>query len=228
MILVAIILLEVIVLEFILGLSNVWFTTFLGERLPAYYREKARFLGLFFAWVVRILVLIFYSFVVDSHFSLQAFPGVDFYWIDLILLVGGAWILFKTVNVLFFQRTSPAPATDLNMVLLQGIFISTILSVDAVRTASFYINNTWAASLIVLASMVASSWLSSRIIDRLHIQTKGLLLLLFSTGLLLLLEAFHQPLLSELICFGAALYLMNAFLIPKYGKLHQKSEIRVG
>lgn len=225
MVLIAIVLFEVILLEFILGLSNIWFTAFLGERLPAYYMEKARNLGLFFAWVIRILVLIFYSFVVDSHFSLDVFPRINFYWMDIILLVGGAWILFKTVNVLFFQRTSSnTSASDLNIVLLQGIFISTVLSVDAVRTASVYINNTWVASLVVLASMLASSWLSRKIIERLHIQTKGLVLLLFSTGLLLLLEAFHQPILSELICFGVALYIMNVFSIPKYGKLHEKAK----
>jgi predicted tellurium resistance membrane protein TerC len=61
MILAAVVLFEVILLEFILGLSNVWFSNFLGENLPHASKEKASFLGLFFAWAIRILVLIFFQ-----------------------------------------------------------------------------------------------------------------------------------------------------------------------
>ncbi|WP_276373906.1 hypothetical protein [Chryseolinea sp. H1M3-3] len=222
MILAAIILFEVILLEFILGLSNVWFATFLGEKLPQYNREKARTLGLCFAWLGRILALVFYSFVADSHFTIKSIPGINFYWVDIILLAGGTWIMFKSTELLFFNRSANRSSIDLKIVLLQSVFISAVLSVDAVRTASFYVNNKLIASVIILLTMVASSWLSGRIIELLHIQTKGLVLLLFSTGLLLVLEAFHQPILSELICFGAALYLMNAFLLPKFGNPSEK------
>lgn len=216
MLLAVIVLVEVIILEIILGLSNVWFTKFLGDKLPGQYPDKARSLGLIIAWVMRISVLVFYSFAIDSYFTLSVFPGIEFYWIDIVLLLGGTWLIVKTINVMMFETDSVKPHAQLKVVLLQGAFISTVLSVDAVRTAFHYLNNPWIASLIVLAAMLASSILSKKIIGWLRIQTKGLVLLLFSTGILLLLEAFHLPLLSELICFGAALYIMNRFLVSKY------------
>lgn len=219
MIIAIVVMFEVILLEMVLGLSNIWFTEFLGERLSIYNQEKARTLGLIIAWVIRILVLIFYSFFGDLYFTITVLSGIKFYWIDVLLLLGGAWLLIKTINVMLFTPDSTKSEAELNTVLLQGTFISMVLSVDAVRTAFHYIDNAWIASLVVFVTMLASSFLSKKIVHRLHIQTKGLVLLLFSTGLLLLLEAFHLPILSELICFGAVWYLMNRFLIPKYGKL---------
>lgn len=226
MMLMVIVLFEVILLELILALSNVWFTTFLGEQLPYYYKEKAQFLGLFFAWTIRFVVLIFYTPIVDSHVTFSFIPQIKFYWIDMIMLISGTCILFKTGNVLFSNRSyQRAHSISLNIVLLQGTFVSTVLAVDAVRTATFYVDNMWIVSLVVLVSMLISSWLSPKLINRRSVETKGLLLLLASTGLLLTLEAFHLPILSELICFGIVLYLMNTFLIWMYGRMPEKTKM---
>lgn len=219
------ILCEVLVLQIILGVSNVWFITFLGEKLPLHHKEKARVVGLIFAWAVRLLVIILYPIVLESHFTIDTFSGFRFYWMDVLLLTGGTFILLKSVSVIFNIPKARYAYANVNLVLLQGFFISAFLSVDAVRVASYYVENKWLVAGLVLVSMFASSKMSDRIILWLRLGDKGPVLLLVSTGLVLILEAFHQPLLSELICFAAALYVTNSFIIPRYRKSRLDNKI---
>ncbi len=218
----SVIFIELILLELILGLSNVWLANSLSEKLPPNTRNKARTLGLSFAWLTRVLALVFYSFTADYHFTVKE---THVYWADLLLLVGGIWLLLHSIQELLFRhRAARSSSSNLTTVLLQNAFVSTVLSVDAIRTASAYIDNDWIASAITLLTMVVSPFLSRRIIQLFQVQTKGLVLLLFSTGLLLALEALHTSIVVELICFGAALYLMNSFVLPRFGNYTERNK----
>lgn len=221
MLLSSVVLFEVFLLECILATTNIWFITFLAERLPTYNRDKAKFLGMFFSWGIRILVVTFFSSMVNLHFTIDSLYPIKFFWVDVILLTSGLLIIIKSANVLFFDDYSKRkPASPkLNIILLQGILISSILAVDAVRAAAFYINEMWVISIIVLGSMLVASWCSSLVLYHLHVQTKGFYLLFLSTGLLLILEALHLPVLSELICFGLVLYVLNTFFFRKPKKI---------
>jgi predicted tellurium resistance membrane protein TerC len=209
---------EVILLELILALSTVWYVTFLSEKLPIYDREKAQFLGLFFAWSIRILLLLSYPTLFERHFTLDIAGGIVIWWPDVILFIGGVWILIWSAHELFISRSQGTSGSYLNVVLCQGTFVSSVLGMDSIRAASHHIEDRWAVAFVVVGGMIASQWLSPTFIGRFRIAFQGPVFLLFSTGLLIGLEAFHQPLLSELICIGVVIYLITYLSAPGYGR----------
>ncbi|MDZ4288900.1 MAG: hypothetical protein U0984_13120, partial [Prosthecobacter sp.] len=86
-------LLTLTVLEIVLGIDNIVFISILVDRLPAAERPRARFLGLAFAMVTRILLLLSISWVMQLTQPLFNLRGNEISWKDLILIVGGLFLL---------------------------------------------------------------------------------------------------------------------------------------
>ncbi len=81
-------------LELVLGIDNILVISIFVGRLPELQRNKARVLGLGFALIARILMLLILltlSSLTDNvilHFSVR----------DIILIAGGLFLLWKAVK----------------------------------------------------------------------------------------------------------------------------------
>ena len=128
-------------LELVLGIDNVIFISILVDKLPPAQREIARRIGLFLAMFMRIALLFLLSWMVgltEPLFTLltQAVSGRD-----LILLVGGVFLLWKSTKEIHQLlegeegTSSSAVKATFTAVIIQIILIDLVFSLDSIITA---------------------------------------------------------------------------------------------
>ncbi|WP_299392811.1 transporter associated domain-containing protein [uncultured Desulfovibrio sp.] len=84
-----------IVLEVVLGIDNLVFISVLASRLPEAQKRQAFFTGLGLALVIRLGLLCAVAWIVGLTEPLFSVWGRNFSWRDVILLLGGVFLLFK-------------------------------------------------------------------------------------------------------------------------------------
>src|SRR5512145_1052483 len=82
-------------MEIVLGIDNIVFLAVLTGKLPADQQGKARRIGLFLAMFMRIGLLLTLSWIMRLVEPLFTTFGHAVSGRDLILLVGGAFLIFK-------------------------------------------------------------------------------------------------------------------------------------
>jgi predicted tellurium resistance membrane protein TerC len=80
-------------LELVLGIDNIIFISILVDRLPRREREKARRIGLFLAMFMRVGLLLALSWIVGMTAPLFTITGTEISGRDLILIVGGIFLV---------------------------------------------------------------------------------------------------------------------------------------
>src|SRR5450830_1489438 len=88
-------LLTLVVLEIVLGIDNLIFIAILADKLPPHQRDKARLIGLTLAMLMRLGLLTIVSWLVTLTTPLFALGPWSPSGRDLILLLGGVFLLFK-------------------------------------------------------------------------------------------------------------------------------------
>lgn len=88
-------LLTLVVLEIVLGIDNLVFIAILADKLPPKQRDNARLIGLSLALIMRLGLLSLISWMVTLTRTLFSVGEFSFSGRDLILLVGGLFLLFK-------------------------------------------------------------------------------------------------------------------------------------
>jgi predicted tellurium resistance membrane protein TerC len=128
-------------LEIVLGVDNIIFLSIIAGRLPEKDRARARRLGLLLAMGLRILLLLSITWIMSLNRSLFVFMGDPVTPRDLILIVGGLFLLAKSTTEVHAQLEGP-DAEDVGYVqktyaavLVQIAVVDLIFSVDSVITA---------------------------------------------------------------------------------------------
>ena len=133
-------------LEIVLGVDNIIFITILAGRLPERQRSLARRLGLGFAMLTRIGLLLSLAWIMTLTEPLFEIPvfGKPISGRDLILIGGGLFLLWKSVheihNALEGEETEEGggmkvAAAGLGGVIVQIAIIDIVFSLDSVITA---------------------------------------------------------------------------------------------
>jgi predicted tellurium resistance membrane protein TerC len=128
-------------LEIVLGIDNIIFISILTGKLPAHQQPRARTLGLAFAMITRIMLL--YSLVWLTRLTEPLFTlmQMEISIRDLVLIIGGAFLLVKSTMELHSslegpeQPTSATAAQAFAMVIVQIAIIDIVFSLDSVITA---------------------------------------------------------------------------------------------
>ena len=164
----AIALITLITLEVILGIDNVIFISILADKLPEHQRNKLRKLGLGLAMLMRLGLLAVVSWVMKLEADLFAVGGRGFSGRELILLVGGVFLLYKATREIFHlteqQRRAAeggtGPLRSFGSLLGQVLLLHIVFSVDSIITAVGMVDELWimyvAVVVTVLIMLVAS------------------------------------------------------------------------
>lgn len=198
-------------LEIVLGIDNIIFISILVGRLPVKNRDLARRLGLGFAMVSRIGLLLSLSWVMTLTNPLFSLFGHGFSGRDLILLGGGLFLLYKASNEIFLEVEAHQPkevsvnahAVKTGASLFWGTIVQIgivdiVFSLDSVITAVGMVDNIGVMVAAVMASVAVMMFAAKPIgefVDR-HPSIKILALsFLTMVGTLLVAEAFdvHVP-----------------------------------
>src|SRR2546423_996791 len=86
------------VMEIVLGIDNIVFISVIVGKLPKENAKQARQLGLAMALVFRIALLLTLFWLIGLTAPLFTIAGQDFSWRDLVLLAGGAFLIFKATR----------------------------------------------------------------------------------------------------------------------------------
>ena len=128
-------------LELVLGIDNVIFISILVDKLPAHQRELARKIGLFAAMFMRVGLLFMLSWIIGMTSPLFEIMGNALSGRDLVLLLGGLFLLWKSVGEIHQlmegaheQRKGVALAA-FGVVILQIMLIDLVFSLDSIITA---------------------------------------------------------------------------------------------
>ena len=197
-------------LEIVLGIDNIIFISILVSRLPPQQREKARKLGLGFAMVSRLLLLLSLSWVMGLTSDLFSVAGHGISGRDIVLLLGGLFLLYKASHEIFIeveargedgpQAGQTATASSVSKGVFWGVIgqiavIDIVFSLDSVITAVGMVDQIGVMVAAVVASvalMLIAAKPIGDFVDR-HPSVKVLALaFLVMVGMALTAEAFDQ------------------------------------
>lgn len=146
-------------LEIVLGIDNIIFISILVGRLPAHQRQSGRILGLGLAMGTRILLLLSLAWIMRLTEPLFSVSGYEISGRDLILLLGGLFLLVKSTleihhNMEESASTEEKPVKTVNFigVLIQIALLDIVFSLDSVITAVGMAND---VEVMILAIILA-------------------------------------------------------------------------
>lgn len=131
-----------VVLEIVLGIDNLVFIAILAEKLPPEQRDRARLIGLSLALGMRLVLLASISWIVTLTNPLFSVGSLSFSGRDLILIVGGVFLLAKGTMELHERlegHEAKSGGGQANavfwQVIAQIVVLDAVFSLDSVITA---------------------------------------------------------------------------------------------
>lgn len=194
-------------MEIVLGIDNIVFISVLVSRLPKEQADRARKIGLTLALVFRIMLLLVISWIVSLTQPAFALFGFEPSWKDLILIVGGGFLIYKATHEMHAELDEPhehadSLKTQANMayaaILGQIVIIDAVFSVDSIITAVGMVDQVEimiAAVIVAVGVMFVASGPVADFVAK-HPTTKMLalaFLLLIGTSLVADGFGFHIP-----------------------------------
>ena len=164
-------------IEIVLGIDNLVFISIAVSRLPPHQRERARKFGIAAACITRVALLLTLAFLAHMKEDLFTVFGHGFSVRDLVLLLGGIFLVFKGVMEIRDQVVGEhesedihtRPATSFGAVIAQIAVIDIVFSLDsviaAVGMADQYVPVMVAAILLAVAVMLLAAKPLGRFID---------------------------------------------------------------
>ena len=162
------------VLEVVLGIDNVIFISILSGKLPKQDQDRARKIGLMAAMVMRILLLMSIAWIIRLTAPLFTVGSYELSGRDLILIVGGLFLLFKSTREIHDKlegeqghvtaRVAPSLAAVIGQIMLLDI----VFSLDSVITAvgmAEHLSIMIAAVVIAVGIMLFSAAAVSQFVD---------------------------------------------------------------
>ncbi|QYG01519.1 MULTISPECIES: TerC family protein [Massilia] len=153
-------LLTLVVLEIVLGIDNLIFIAILADKLPPHQRDKARLLGLSLAMIMRLGLLTMISWLVTLTAPLFSIGALSFSGRDLILLIGGIFLLAKATIELHERvegkshvQSGKREYASFAAVVAQIIVLDAVFSLDAVITAVGMVEQLGVMMAAVIISM---------------------------------------------------------------------------
>lgn len=203
-------------LEIVLGIDNIVFIAILAGKLPASQQAAARRVGLLGAMVTRILLLLGISWLMGLTRPLFEVGATALSGKDLILLVGGLFLIAKATWEIHHKvtgdahaaGTGPAPAVaSFTAVVAQIMAVDIVFSLDSVITAVGMANALWvmiAAVIAAVAVMMLVAGPITRFIDKNPALKMLALSFLLLIGTLLTAEGLHQHIDKGYVYFAMA------------------------
>jgi predicted tellurium resistance membrane protein TerC len=206
-------LLTLTVLEVVLGVDNVIFISILAGKLPKDQQDRARYVGLMAAMGMRILLLFSLAWIARLTTPLFELLGRGVSGRDLILLLGGLFLLAKATIEIHDKlegeegHSSARVAPTFGAVIVQIMLLDIVFSLDSVITAVGMADQLWVmvtAVVVAVLIMLVASGAISRFVNH-HPTVKVLALsFLLLIGVSLVAEGFHQHIPKGYIYFAMA------------------------
>lgn len=199
------------ILELVLGIDNIIFISILSGKLKPEQQAKARFIGLALALIMRVILLFSLAWVMGLTYPLFAIFGQEVSGRDMILLLGGLFLLAKSTHEIHGSlegeegHTAGKVYSSFASVIVQITLLDMVFSLDSVITAIGMVDNIWvmiAAVVVAIVGMMIFANPISEFVSR-HPTVKMLALaFLLLIGFTLVAEGLHQHIPKGYIYFA--------------------------
>ena len=202
-------------LEIVLGIDNIIFISILVSRLPPERRESARITGLAMAMITRVALLFSIVWLTRLTKPLFGVLGQEFSGRDIILLLGGLFLLAKSVTEIHGtlegvedERKAKVFA-NFAAIVVQIAIIDIVFSLDSVFTAVGLAKPDQLPIMVgaIVVAILVMMWVSGSIsafIER-HPTIKILALaFLILVGVVLVADSFHFDVPKGYLYFAMA------------------------
>jgi predicted tellurium resistance membrane protein TerC len=193
------------VMEIVLGIDNIVFISVLVSRLPKQDADRARTVGLALALIFRIALLLIISWIIGLTQPALTIFGLELSWKDLILIAGGAFLVYKATHEMHAAIEEPHESDLVKQatagfaaIIAQIIVIDMVFSIDSIVTAVGMVDHVEvmiAAVIVAVGIMFIASGPVAKFISE-HPTTKMLalaFLLLIGVSLVADGLGFHIP-----------------------------------
>jgi predicted tellurium resistance membrane protein TerC len=227
-------------MEIVLGIDNIIFISILVGRLPRRRQARGRVIGLSVAMVTRILLLLSITWVMKLTRPLFAILGREFSGRDLILLVGGLFLLAKSVHEIHDKLEGGESegsglaaggarrrTASFTAVITQIAILDVVFSLDSVITAVGMAKQVQVMIAAIVIAVGVMMWAAKPIGDFVHRHpTVKMLALSFLLliGVMLVAEGLGQHISRGYVYFAMAF----AFFVEMMNLRLRKREARPG
>ncbi|MCU0423350.1 MAG: TerC family protein [Bacteroidia bacterium] len=222
-------LLTLFFMELVLGIDNIIFISILVDKLPEHKRKSTMQLGITLAVGCRIVLLFFIGWLVGLTTPILTIQQFNLTGRDLILFVGGAFLVVKTLIELYHKVYQPKleqPQTIHNgavvsRIIIQIIFIDLIFSFDSILTAIGLVESITLMVIAVVGSTIVVVMIAKQISEFINenpsVKILALSFLLLIGGYLIS-ESLHIPFDKSLLYFGMGFAFFNEMLNLQFKK----------
>ena len=135
-------LLTLTALEIVLGIDNLVLLSILADRLPPHRRAAARRFGLIMALGTRLVLLFSIAYIMKLTAPVLVLPWHIVSWRDLILVLGGAFLIYKAASEIRHRiagadamTAKSGAAAGFATTVVQIALLDIVFSLDSVITA---------------------------------------------------------------------------------------------
>lgn len=212
------ILLTLTFLEIVLGIDNIIFIAVTVHKLPDAYRKKARYIGIGLALIMRVLMLFTLSWILGMTKPLFTVYGLDFSVNNLLLMVGGLFLIVKSGMEIFRDisgktahaenqnsKNSMASKYGFLGAVAQIALIDFVFSFDSIITAIGITRHVTVIVIAVVISMIVMLVASDYISRTLHKYPSLKIMALafiFMIGVILLADGVHLEISKTYLYFS--------------------------
>ena len=225
-------LLTLLMLEIVLGIDNVVFISILSSKLPTHQQARARKTGLGLALISRIGLLLSITWIMRLTKPLFALYGHEVSGKDIILILGGLFLIAKATHEIHSKLEGDEPAEgaaanrkaySFAAIIVQILLIDIVFSLDSVITAVGMAQQLWVmVTAVVLATciMLAFAGMISAFVEK-HPTIKMLALsFLVLIGVNLIADGFGHHIPKGYTYFAMAFSILVEMLNLKLRKRH--------
>lgn len=222
-------------LEIVLGVDNLIFISIVSNKLPQEKQAKARNVGLLLAMVFRLLLLFAINWIIKLTHPIititfikdEAGNGIPISWKDLILILGGIFLIVKsTLEIHNKLERAATPANQLvyatfSAVIIQIIMVDMVFSFDSILTAIGLVEHIIIMVIAVVLSMVVMLVFAKSIttyINRNPTLQMLALAFLIIIGIVLIAQGLHNPISKSYVYTAMAFSLFVEVLNMKFRK----------
>ncbi|MES2677275.1 MAG: TerC family protein [Pseudomonadota bacterium] len=202
-------------LEIILGIDNLVFIAIVVSSLPKSYRNKARYIGISLALVMRVIMLFALSWVMSMTKPLFTVFEIDFSFKNLLLIAGGLFLISKSGMEIYrdIKHIEADPSQTKKIIIkesfsaavMQIVVVDFVFSFDSIITAIGMTTNIpviVAAVVVAMTVMLFASDKISKILSTYPSLKIMALAFIFMIGVILLADGLHLEVSKAYLYFA--------------------------
>ncbi|AHX04397.1 TerC family protein [Ehrlichia japonica] len=191
--------LTLLILEVILGVDNIIFISLAVTKISPALRNKAKYIGLSLALIMRIVILYGASAILALNNPIISLLQLNLSPNNLFMIFGGAFLIYQSLSEIrhdIFNKNDKINNLKSNfyLVILQIIIVDLIFSIDSILTAIGITHNIFIIQIVFVISIIFTIFFSNYIIKAItthsNIKTIAVIFVLL-LGVILVLDGIH-------------------------------------